>query len=858
MVSFMNPFKGKRENEASGAGSGNILSRISSATSGRRQSISSNGILRRLSLLSNDSAGNDGDAESDDVLSYNDYSDVEDGSELNRYMSHNADKFDRRTLNYLRLQGLSAPEIVNDGSVVRVSVSSNGENVFLPSSVNLNEEAMENYGLEDDTVRFGGPAAGPAGGATGGASDACDLESADDCVAHTFAVIVSLNKTMAFTTVAAQLQAVSKVQWPNGLPSNPNLRAETFELGSIDWNLNLDNYNYYTPLAEDVLIDDEDELDQCLASSALKIAPQVFQTKSPADIMEADYLSGKPKDDQFVQSHLHRDAQAKFYPAGDYVFIVPVLFPATSPESMYTEHSIVYYKLKLLMIENQSKNHITTADKIVNIVRGPPLRAVTTTDKPIFVNKVWNNVLNYEISFPQKFVRLGSELPIKIKLVPLTKDLCVKRIKVNVQENITYVSKNLCYEYEEKYLNTMNISDRHQLDNIHTPKCITLFELRTKEKPSQAVKQYVVKQAADTKHRDNLLSNCFASEAAADPEFVDIVGPLAVSTYLNFFNCYKLLRDTGDGYVRDLQQGLKPILKQNHLVNRKLETRIINSSTEIDTVPTIQEPRTSVGFYPDSSNNKYISVSHKLQIMLRISKQDEADPDKTRHYEIVIDTPVFLLNHLCVSENIELPTYESAVQNGSPLTTDHLPTFAEAVVISPMASPTLAPCDIHETGISRTSSIGSNDLSTSMNNIDNLLQSEATPLGGLLRTRRDSSIRRDIARSLGGGSTPSTASTALTSTALTSTTASSGGATTSGGTLSSGGITTSEGTLSSGGATTSEGTLSSEGPSRSEGTASSGATADNLSSSDSNVDDTDRALPSYTESIPLLSDESSG
>ncbi|CDK27800.1 unnamed protein product [Kuraishia capsulata CBS 1993] len=142
------------------------------------------------------------------------------------------------------------------------------------------------------------------------------------------------------------------------------------------------------------------------------------------------------------------------------------------------------------------------------IIRLPPSDSATTLNKSIYVNKVWNDAMNYEILFPKKYVQLSpasgvaddimrpSTFNLQVKIIPLIKTLSVKRVKVNILEKITYISQDQKYEVDVGKTDSSGIKER----------TITLFEVKTKEKgPSTALKTEIIKGCVN----DNLLTSCF-------------------------------------------------------------------------------------------------------------------------------------------------------------------------------------------------------------------------------------------------------------------------------------------------------------------------------------------------------------
>lgn len=123
------------------------------------------------------------------------------------------------------------------------------------------------------------------------------------------------------------------------------------------------------------------------------------------------------------------------------------------------------------------------------VIRTPPALS-SPLMKPVYVKRIWNNALSYEISFPSKFVRLNSEIPINIKLIPLCKHVFMKKLKINILERVSYVSKNLEYEYDEGKKNAKD----HNIKEIVVP----LAELRTKQEGGIALREDVLKSGTLT------------------------------------------------------------------------------------------------------------------------------------------------------------------------------------------------------------------------------------------------------------------------------------------------------------------------------------------------------------------------
>ncbi|OWB67805.1 hypothetical protein B5S30_g3169 [[Candida] boidinii] len=142
------------------------------------------------------------------------------------------------------------------------------------------------------------------------------------------------------------------------------------------------------------------------------------------------------------------------------------------------------------------------------VVRLPPSDATSTLNKSIYVNKIWNNALNYEILLPKKYVQLSPmsgtsdnfmknhTFILQLKAIPLIKNLTLKRIKINVVEKITYISKDKKYEEDVGKVDQSGVKER----------TVTLYEIKTKEKSnSNALKSKIIPGCTN----DNLLTFCY-------------------------------------------------------------------------------------------------------------------------------------------------------------------------------------------------------------------------------------------------------------------------------------------------------------------------------------------------------------
>jgi hypothetical protein len=620
---------------------------------------------------------------------------------------------------------MSTPRILTDDEL-RISVSSSGDIVFLPSLVTRDDELNQldqlngnnhNHPENSQSTSHSTLSSDQSNENLNNNSETILQEQFthhedNDLVSHTFAIVLTLYKSTPICSIKAQLRSVCSIQWPKGLPCDHNIKNESFEMGGCSWDLNLSNYNYFVPsvasdnISYDSYEDAIDDSDKFLTEQRIPVSR--FEMKSMDQITKSGYVQ-KQQDDPFVIGALNSQSSVN-YPPGDYIFCLPMQFDPSISESLSTLKSNTNYTLRTI-VTTKGKNY-ALGEHVVNILRGPPPIGESTANKPIYINKVWNRALNYEISFPKKYVTIGEQLPMKLNFSPLEKGVVIKRIKINVIEKITYVSKNQEYEYDEERI---EYEDGYYKTK-KKDKLITLFELKTHPRLTTAIRDEVV----DDITSDNLLTSCYHKE----PESLDnteITGNLGIRCYLPFIKPHKTTKQSN--LSKELIRSIFFTEKQNNQVNRDLKTTVKNNEVKLNTTAHIAE-RTD-GFFADCDNNRFIKIEHKLQISLRISKINSKD-SKVHHYEVMIDTPIYLLNSLCVDENIQLPEYESGRQ-------ERLPTFEEAT--SPFSSPLLAPQVTLSQGLegneivnclSRTSTMATGSYDEVFDQIDSLMNDNSS------------------------------------------------------------------------------------------------------------------------------------
>lgn len=615
----------------------------------------------------------------------------------------------------------------------------------------------------------------------------------------TIAVIVSIPKPTRLSSIEAQLCSLVRIHWYAGVPPTRSFQDENYSAGTLNWSLGTDNMNVFIPLnvsSKEKIIENNRNIRQMSLFRSMPDSQRIYLEK------------GRVRKDLIEKTSSKRPQSMQ---PGDYVYIIPIAFSNQIPESLYLPSARVHYKFcvaakmrddktrtlsvqqqKALQEERQQESELNSHKKFgllkkikgghlqnglslvkdvtedpnesyteypIYVVRTPPPISISTANKPIYIDRVWTDSLAYEVSFAQKYVALGSKVPVKIKLEPLTADVFVKRVRVSIVEKITFVSKNYEFEYDQvdpvardpynPYFNEFAAKRKKE-------RSLSLLEVRTRDKGGRAIKEEVV----DNCVHDNLLA--YNPEGGVDPLYIETnvefpcyedqekdstrqLPPYGVDAYANVPNPEVIntqssshhgvfqssnnntlsRRNSVMGFLTNRKSSLsptpksstgdlkrrpslspQPIFKQSRSPppdQRFHETKLRSGrGITVKKHTRLNKPRR--GLYLDSLHFTNIHSRHKLEVMLRISKPDSIDPTKLRHYEVLIDTPIFLISEKCSEGNMELPTYSDAINDplspGRPLNLTAPPTFEEAISVpaspiqSPMGSPALPPLRI--------------------------------------------------------------------------------------------------------------------------------------------------------------------
>ncbi|EED14844.1 arrestin domain protein [Talaromyces stipitatus ATCC 10500] len=298
----------------------------------------------------------------------------------------------------------------------------------------------------------------------------------------------------------------------------------------------------------------------------------------------------------------HNQPQAvrnyRLFPPGDYLYAFEFPIDGSMPETIKSDLGFVRYDLEAIVERSGAFRPNLLGSTEIEVVRTPAEGSLEQVE-PIAISRNWEDQLHYDIVISGKSFPMGSQVPIAFKLTPLAKVEC-HRIKVYVTENIQHWT-------QDKFVH-----------RLQPPKKVLLFEKRA-DQPS-------------------------------------------VSTYPG-----SSMRVTAGGGVPWDQR--EAAARGEEQVNRGVSSLLGNLSNDVGVGPTemefsVQLPSCHAMKGKDEAHKLHfdttyenIQINHWIKIVMRLSKTDEKDPTKRRHFEISIDSPFHILSCKATQGNIFLPAY---------------------------------------------------------------------------------------------------------------------------------------------------------------------------------------------------------
>ncbi|KAI4101600.1 MAG: hypothetical protein LQ339_004989 [Xanthoria mediterranea] len=285
---------------------------------------------------------------------------------------------------------------------------------------------------------------------------------------------------------------------------------------------------------------------------------------------------------------------------GDYVYNFELPIDSRLPETIDVELGKVKYELEATIERAGAFRANLIGSKEVTLIRAPSEGSLEQVE-PIAISRNWEDQLHYDIVISGKSFPLGAQVPIAFKLTPLAKVQC-HRIKVFLTENIQYYTLN------------------KRVHRLEPTRKIQLFEKRADAPSSSAFSGSSMRITAGGG--------------------IDYDGREAAAR--------------GDENVPRDTTNLLGNLEGGHNVG----PTEMEFSVQLPSCQTMSERDKSHSVHFDTTYHN-IQVNHWIKIVMRLSKPDQIDPTKRRHFEISIDSPLHILSCRATQANIALPAYTS-------------------------------------------------------------------------------------------------------------------------------------------------------------------------------------------------------
>lgn len=285
---------------------------------------------------------------------------------------------------------------------------------------------------------------------------------------------------------------------------------------------------------------------------------------------------------------------------GDYVYNFELPLDSHLPETIDVELGSVKYELEAVVERAGAFRANLVGVKEVQVIRAPAEGSLEQVE-PIAISRNWDDQLHYDIVISGKSFPLGAQIPIAFKLTPLAKVQC-HRIKVFVTENIEYFCNN------------------KRVHRMEPTRKVQLFEKRADGPPTSTFPGSTMRVISGG-------GVAFDQRAAAA---------------------------RGETVVTSDSANLLGNLEADHNIG----PTEMEFSVQLPSCHHMKEKERGSRLHFDTTYGN-IQVHHWIKIVMRLSKPDQNDPTKRRHFEISIDSPFHILSCRATQANTSLPAYAS-------------------------------------------------------------------------------------------------------------------------------------------------------------------------------------------------------
>lgn len=306
----------------------------------------------------------------------------------------------------------------------------------------------------------------------------------------------------------------------------------------------------------------------------------------------------------------------RMFPVGDYLYSFEFPIDGSLPETIKTDLGFVRYDLEAVVERSGAFRPNLLGTMEIPVIRTPAEGSLEQVE-PIAISRNWEDQLHYDIVISGKSFPLGSQIPIAFKLTPLAKVEC-HRIKVFVTENIQHWTAD------------------KSVHRLQPAKKVLLFEKRAESASTSTYPGSSMRVTAgggiDWDHR----AAAARGEEVVDRNRTNLLGNLS--------------NDSGIGPT---EMEFNVQLPSCHEMKGRDDAQRLHFDTTYENIQ-INHWIKVCGLFGESAFFNQLTCT---QIVLRLSKVDERDPSKRRHFEISIDSPFHILSCKATQANIYLPAY---------------------------------------------------------------------------------------------------------------------------------------------------------------------------------------------------------
>ncbi|KAJ5097285.1 hypothetical protein N7456_008006 [Penicillium angulare] len=297
----------------------------------------------------------------------------------------------------------------------------------------------------------------------------------------------------------------------------------------------------------------------------------------------------------------------RMFPVGDYLYSFEFPIDGSLPETIKTDLGFVRYDLEAIVERSGAFRPNLLGTMEIPVIRTPAEGSLEQVE-PIAISRNWEDQLHYDIVISGKSFPLGSQIPIAFKLTPLAKVEC-HRIKVYVTENIQHWTAD------------------KSVHRLQPAKKVLLFEKRAESASTSTYPGSSMRITAGGGIAWDHRAAAARGEEVVDRSRTNLLG--------------ELVNDSGVGPT---EMEFSVQLPSCHEMKGRDEAQRLHFDTTYEN----------------------IQINHWIKIVLRLSKIDERDPSKRRHFEISIDSPFHILSCKATQANIYLPAYSRPTNDPEP------------------------------------------------------------------------------------------------------------------------------------------------------------------------------------------------